>query len=84
MDAEGKTFIIGLTPLLRMADSLDRSKEQKITNLRSTLRDGNLILLLESDRDIELETWSANESAKIFREVYHQTLTVERTKASGA
>ena len=29
LDAEGKAFIIGLTPLLRMADSLDRSKEQK-------------------------------------------------------
>ncbi len=82
LDARAKAFVIGLTPLLRMADSLDRSKEQKITNIRSVLRDGNLFLLLESAKDIDLETWSAIESTKVFREVYHQTLTVERTKAS--
>lgn len=81
LDSEGKAFIVGLTPLLRMADSLDRSKEQKITNVRSALRDGGLALILESDQDIDLELWSANETARIFRDVYRQPLAVEGSKA---
>lgn len=79
LDSEAKAMVVGLTPLLRMADSLDRNKDQRITNVRSILREGALTLVLESNKDINLETWAATESAKIFREVYGLPLLIERS-----
>ena len=84
LDAEARQFVVGLTPLLRMADSLDRSKQGRVTNIRSVLRGGELSLLLESSVDVDLETWAANESARIFREVFHVPITIERSKAMTA
>lgn len=84
LDAEAKQYVIGLTPLLRMADSLDRNKQGRVTNVRTTLRNGQITLLLESNADIDLETWAATESAKIFREVFHIPLTIERSRSRTA
>jgi exopolyphosphatase/guanosine-5'-triphosphate,3'-diphosphate pyrophosphatase len=73
-----------LAPLLRIADSLDRAHEQKVRELTSTLRDGNISLLVHAEDDVDLELWSASESAKTFRDVYGKAVTLQRAKANRA
>ncbi len=82
LDAESKRAVMSLTPLLRMADSLDRGKGQRIKDLSGGLKDGAVVLQVLAQEDVDLEVWTTNEgAAKVFREVYQVPLTVQRTKA---
>jgi exopolyphosphatase/guanosine-5'-triphosphate,3'-diphosphate pyrophosphatase len=84
LEADARRQVLLLAPLLRIADSLDRAHEQKVKELTSAIRDGNLNLLIYADDDIDLEMWSANDAAKTFREVYGKPLTLQRAKANRA
>jgi len=48
-----------LTPLLRLADSLDRSHEQRVEEIECQIRNGVIVILLRSARDTDLEQWAA-------------------------
>ncbi|MBV9154951.1 MAG: HD domain-containing protein, partial [Acidobacteriaceae bacterium] len=80
LDAESKRLVINLTPLLRMADALDRGHEQKVRELTRVARNGALTLLVHSEGDSDLEVWAANEAAKTFREVYAIPIILQRAK----
>lgn len=84
LEPDARRQVMLLAPLLRIADALDRSHEQKVKDVTSAIRDGNVNLLIQADDDIDLEVWSANEAAKTFREVYGKQLILQRTKASRA
>ena len=47
-----------LSPLLRLASSLDRSHQQRIESLDCHLRNGNVILYLKSAADTDLDQWA--------------------------
>src|SRR5579884_370932 len=83
LDPESKRTVMSLTPLLRIADALDRGHEQKVRNVSSTVRDGVIQLAIESEREADLEIWAANQAAEAFRLVYGKTLSVQRAKARG-
>jgi exopolyphosphatase/guanosine-5'-triphosphate,3'-diphosphate pyrophosphatase len=83
LDPDARRQVLLLAPLLRIADSLDRAHEQKVQDVTSVLRDGNLSLLVQADNDIDLEIWSANDAAKTFRNVYGKSLLLQRAKPSG-
>lgn len=81
LDAESKRVVMSLTPLIRMADSLDRGKGQRVKDLSGGLREGAVVLQAQADEDVDLEVWTTNEgAAKVFREVYQIPLTVQRSK----
>ncbi|MBV8550844.1 MAG: Ppx/GppA family phosphatase [Acidobacteriaceae bacterium] len=80
LDADSKRLVTALTPMLRLADALDRGHEQKVKNVNSVIRNGSLNLLLEADSDADLEIWTANEAAAAFRECYGKTLSLQRAK----
>ncbi len=80
LEADSKKSVTNLAPLLRLADSLDRGHEQKVKQVSSVMRDGNLNLLVESDSDPDLEIWAANEAAAAFQESYGQSISVQRAK----
>jgi exopolyphosphatase/guanosine-5'-triphosphate,3'-diphosphate pyrophosphatase len=82
LEPDARRQVLLLAPLLRIADSLDRAHEQKVKDVTSAIRDGNLNLLLHADHDIDLEIWSANDAARTFRDVYGTSLTLQRAKAS--
>jgi exopolyphosphatase/guanosine-5'-triphosphate,3'-diphosphate pyrophosphatase len=84
LDADAKRTVIYLTPLLRLADSLDRSHEGKVRDLSAKLKDANLQLLVSATDDTSLEVWAANEAARAFREVYNRPLSVQRSQAQSA
>jgi exopolyphosphatase/guanosine-5'-triphosphate,3'-diphosphate pyrophosphatase len=82
LDPEARRQVLLLAPLLRIADSLDRAHEQKVRDVTSALRDGNLNLFIHAEDDVDLEIWSANEAAKTFRDVYGKSLSLQRAKSN--
>jgi exopolyphosphatase/guanosine-5'-triphosphate,3'-diphosphate pyrophosphatase len=78
LEPDARRQVLLLAPLLRIADSLDRAHEQKVRDVTSAIRDGNLNLFIYAEDDVDLEIWSANEDAKAFRDVYGKSLTLQR------
>jgi exopolyphosphatase/guanosine-5'-triphosphate,3'-diphosphate pyrophosphatase len=81
LNAEEKRALVYLIPLLRLADNLDVSGDQRIQTMECRLRDGHVALQLRSTRDIDLEQWAAERVTDVFRQVYERPLTI--TKARG-
>ena len=69
--------IMLLTPLLRIADALDRSREHRVGSIECTLDGAGVTLRLKASQDIGLEKWAVEGAAAVFREVYGTALTVE-------
>jgi Exopolyphosphatase len=80
LDPEDKRAVAMLTPLLRLADALDRSKEQRVESLECQTRDGDVVLRLRSDADVELEQWAGERVADVFREVYGHQLAIAKAR----
>ena len=78
LEPDLKRIVISLAPLLRIADALDRGHEQKVRQLSSAVRDGNVCLLVESETDPDLELWAANEAAEAFQQVYAKPVVLQR------
>jgi exopolyphosphatase / guanosine-5'-triphosphate,3'-diphosphate pyrophosphatase len=79
LDAESKRIVLYLTPLLRLADSLDRSHEQKVRDVQLALKNGTAVLSIAADH-ADLEMWAVSEVAPAFRDVYSMNITVQRMK----
>ncbi len=70
-----------LSPLLRLASSLDRSHQQKVEEMECHLRNGNVILYLRSAADTDLDQWAGERAADIFHQVYKRPLALVKTGA---
>jgi len=81
LDADGKRAVHYLIPLLRLADSLDRSQGQRIRSLECQPRDGEFLVTLNvpAETDIDLEVWAAERLTDVFRQVYGKPTTIART-----
>ena len=58
-------MVLLLIPLLRLADNLDVSHEERIKALSCHMRDGQVVLQLTSPADISLEQWAAERSGRL-------------------
>lgn len=67
---EDRRAVNHLTPLLRIADSLDRSHQQPVEGLDVQSRNGTIVVTLRSAGDIDLEQWAAERVGESFRQVY--------------
>lgn len=63
-----------LYPLLRIADALDRSRDQRVEAIECALGDGAFMLILKSEKDLGLELWALERTAPLFRQVYGKQL----------
>lgn len=77
LPAEQRRLIDLLCPLLRIADALDRSRDQRVEGIECALEDGGLTVILKSGKDVGLELWAIERAAPLFREVYGRQLRVE-------
>lgn len=84
LSPETKRLVTALTPLLRLADSLDRSHEGKVQRVRGSARDNNLQLIVESNVDVDFELWATSEASKLFRETYGRPIQFQRAKKQSA
>lgn len=80
LNTESRRAVLMLAPLLRIADGLDRSHEQRVESLDCTLRNDSVVVTLRSDADTDLEQWAGERVADVFREVYERPLVLARPK----
>ncbi|MFN7933291.1 MAG: Ppx/GppA phosphatase family protein [Bryobacteraceae bacterium] len=63
-----------LLPLLRLADSLDRSHSQEVEAVDCTVRANSVLVRVESKTGADLDLWAAERAGDSFRQVYGRTL----------
>jgi exopolyphosphatase/guanosine-5'-triphosphate,3'-diphosphate pyrophosphatase len=73
--AEKKT-VRHLTPLLRIADSLDRGHQQRVRSVEAKIGRDGVVLYLESPEKTDLEVWAAQQAGDAFRETFDLPLNV--------
>ena len=81
LNAEEKRALVYLIPLLRLADNLDLSKDQRVQSMECRLRDGQVVLQLRSNRDIDLEQWAAERVSDVFRQIYEKPLAITKARS---
>src|SRR5580658_2684596 len=81
LDVEEQRAVAYLIPLLRMADSLDRSHGQRIRSVECRQRDSDFLITLNvpPGTDIDLEIWAAERLTEIFRQIYNKPVAIART-----
>jgi len=80
LTAEERRVAIRLIPILRLADSLDRSHKQRILGVDCRLRDGPVVLEVHSRGDIDLEQWAAERACAAFQQVYQLPIAVIKAR----
>jgi exopolyphosphatase/guanosine-5'-triphosphate,3'-diphosphate pyrophosphatase len=80
LSAEEKRLLMLSVPLLRLADNLDRSHEQKIRSLDCRLQDGQVVLQVHSEGDVDLEQWGAERAGEAFQQIYHRQVQVTKAR----
>jgi exopolyphosphatase/guanosine-5'-triphosphate,3'-diphosphate pyrophosphatase len=78
LNADDKRVVLLLIPLLRLADNLDVSHEERIESLSCHIRDGQVVLQVSSAADISLEQWAAGRSSEAFRQVFNRLVVTEK------
>jgi exopolyphosphatase/guanosine-5'-triphosphate,3'-diphosphate pyrophosphatase len=80
LDVEDQRAVAYLIPLLRMADSLDRSHGQRIRSVECRQRDSDFLITLNvpPGTDIDLEIWAAERLTEIFRQIYNKPVAIAR------
>ncbi len=76
LSAEEQRAVILLSPVLRIADAIDRSRDQRVEAIECELRSGGLHLTLESLEDASLEVWAVERCAEDFRAAYQKGLAI--------
>jgi exopolyphosphatase/guanosine-5'-triphosphate,3'-diphosphate pyrophosphatase len=80
LTAEDRHAVTLLTPLLRLADSLDRGNGQKVQSVECMVHEKEIIVNLRAaaSAGIELELWAAARLDALFRQIYGKRLTIQR------
>ena len=80
LEPDARRAVQLLAPVLRLADSLDRSQQQRVKHVECVVHPADVRLEIGSDRDIDLEAWAADSAGEVFRQVYRRPLVVTRAK----
>ena len=80
LTAEERRQLTLLFPILRLADNLVRSHDQRIESVDCLLPDGEVVLQVHSRGNIDLEQWGAERAAEAFQTVYGKPLRVTKGK----
>ncbi|MFT8320202.1 MAG: exopolyphosphatase [Bacillus sp. (in: firmicutes)] len=66
--------IAKLAAILRVADALNDSKQQKITSIRVSVKEEEIVITPNSKYDLSLERWTFIDKAEYFEKVYGKKL----------
>jgi exopolyphosphatase/guanosine-5'-triphosphate,3'-diphosphate pyrophosphatase len=78
LSPEDRQALLLLMPLVRIADSLDRSGEQRVKAVDCQIRNGQAAIQLRGSGDVELEQWAAERTCDVFRQVYGRPLAISK------
>jgi exopolyphosphatase/guanosine-5'-triphosphate,3'-diphosphate pyrophosphatase len=76
LTADERRLLTMAIPILRLADNLDRSHDQRVRRVDCRLRDSEVLLRVHSEGDIDLETWAAERVGDTFRQIYSRGLAI--------
>jgi exopolyphosphatase/guanosine-5'-triphosphate,3'-diphosphate pyrophosphatase len=76
LPADDKRALVLLMPLLRLADNLDRSREQEVELAACEIQTGRVVLTLRSPREPDLAEWAASRVSEVFHEVYGRSVAM--------
>jgi exopolyphosphatase/guanosine-5'-triphosphate,3'-diphosphate pyrophosphatase len=62
--------------LLRLAEDLERSRDQLVRETRIALHDGEVELRLVADGEAAVPRWAANRETELFARAFHRELAV--------
>ncbi len=77
---EDYLVIVKLVAILRVANALDRSHKQKFEQVRLTLKDARLEIVVDTSEDITLEKGLFPPKADYFEEVFHVRPVIRKKK----
>ncbi len=63
-------IFVKLAVLLGMANALDTGHKSKVKTITTEVRKRHIKLILESDQDLTLESWSFQKIAKDFQKIF--------------
>ena len=69
-DENSYMIIAKLTAILRIANALDKSQKQKIKELKVSMQDDKLMLLLKTGDDLLFEQERFGRRAEFFKEIF--------------
>jgi exopolyphosphatase/guanosine-5'-triphosphate,3'-diphosphate pyrophosphatase len=80
LSAEDRHAVTVLTPLLRLADSLDRGNGQRVKAVECVVQEKEIVVNLHAPASagIELELWAAGRLDALFRQMFGRKLTIQR------
>ncbi|WP_425059295.1 Exopolyphosphatase [Sporomusa carbonis] len=67
---EQKVTVSKLSAIIRLADAIDRSHRQKVSQAEAVLRGDELIISVTSSEDMSLEGWTFADKADFFEDVF--------------
>jgi len=70
-------LILRLVPLLRLADALDRSHDQRVDGLAVDLQPDRVTIALRSAADTNLELWAGEKAGAAFQQVFGLPLELQ-------
>jgi exopolyphosphatase/guanosine-5'-triphosphate,3'-diphosphate pyrophosphatase len=80
LSAEERRMLMLMIPILRVADNLDRSHEQRIRFVECRAREAEVVVEVRTRGDIDLEEWGAERAGEAFRQVYNRPIRVVRQR----
>ena len=80
LSPDHKRAILFLAPLLRIADGLDTSRQQKVMDLECLSQNGAIQLKVRGEGDIDLELWTAERATEVFKQVYERPVVLQRVR----
>ena len=72
--------VLLLAPILRIADALDRSRDQRIDHIECELTLAGLTIALHSEFDTALEQWAVERVAPEFRQTFQRPLVTSAVR----
>lgn len=81
LDEDAYLVVAKLTALLRVANGLDRSHKQKFKDVKTVVKDGQLVIQVDTAADITLERGLFTRRADFFEEVYSIRPVIRQKKS---
>jgi exopolyphosphatase / guanosine-5'-triphosphate,3'-diphosphate pyrophosphatase len=67
---KNRLIVSKLVAIFRLANALDKSQKQKLSNIKVCFKKEHLTISVQSDADLYLEQWAFAQCAPYFREVF--------------
>ena len=80
LTADERRVLLLLIPLLRLADNMVRSPKERIEKLECRAQNGDVVLVVHSNDDIDLEQWGAERASETFQQIYGRTVSVIKAR----